>query len=132
MRHPIAPALLAVLVATMTQAPAWAQPPLLSCKTPKHRIAIAQLGPDEYEYRSWNLPKTTADKPDVVLRQKDAMKMEGTGVCADNVYTFTTGNVAYQVIDSVRCTESHPPKGSIAMLSVFVDKEEKAFFWCGR
>ena len=129
--HLAKPMLLALLSVSLLPG-AGAQTTLISCRTPKHRIQISKLGADLYEYRSWNLPKTTADAPDVALRQKDAVKMEGTGVCADNVYTFTTGNVAYQVIDSVRCTESKPPKGSIAMLSVRIDEEEKASFWCGK
>ncbi len=100
-----------------------------TCKTPKHIILIDTTSADTYRYRAWNLPKSTSQKPDMVV-QNGTMNYEGTGVCGSNYYTFKTGNVEFNVDDSVACTEERPPKDAIGSLYVRVSGEEKNHYYC--
>jgi len=102
---------------------------VFTCKTSKHTILIDTITANTYRYRAWNLPKSTHLKPDMeVLDGK--MKYEGTGICGSNIYSFKTGNVEFNLDDSVNCSEEWPPKEAIGNLYVVVGGNEKNHYYC--
>lgn len=103
--------------------------PAFVCRTEKHTIRIDEIAKATFRYRSWNLPKTPDQKPDVSLTSSD-FGIEGTGPCTYKMYKFKTGQVQYSVNEGVGCTEEAPPAGAKGSLGVSVNGTERAFFYC--
>ena len=101
-----------------------------NCVTPKHNIVITKENGNLFRYRSWNIPKSTSEKPDLELKKKNASEIEGTGVCRHTRYLFTSGKTTIEVTDSTDCMEGEPPKNAIGNLFVFIDDEMKNHYYC--
>ena len=101
-----------------------------TCNTSKHKVIIDQASPtDGFRYRSWNAPKKSDTKPDMEVKA-GSKEVSGTGPCRSTEWVFKTGNVRFEVSNSVSCVEKEPPKGAIGSLSVFIKDELKSQFWC--
>lgn len=99
------------------------------CKTSKHIVTINFLSPNKYQYKSWNLPKSINEKPDMVVDKGEEIT-EGTGVCRYTRWEFNKNNVQYIVSTPVTCTETIPPSNATGQLSVFINGEHKKSWWC--
>lgn len=100
------------------------------CNTEKHRIIVAKQAENVYRYRSWNLPKTLTDKPDMELLQEKVLTTEGSGTCKHSQYTFNTGNAQFIIDNNLGCTETDPPKNAVGSLWIFVNGDMKNHYWC--
>jgi hypothetical protein len=99
------------------------------CNTKKHRIIVAKQAENVYRYRSWNLPKTVTDKPDMEILQEGELSALGSGVCRHNEFTFNTGNAKITIDDST-CTEADAPKNVVGSLWIYVNGVYKNDYWC--
>jgi hypothetical protein len=98
------------------------------CKTSKHTVIVDLQPSGEWRYRSWNKPKDTHEKPDrLVLGGEETV--EGTGPCRYATWSFSNGNVEY-VVNTLGCTETIPPAGTVGELSVYIDGDLKKTWWC--
>lgn len=70
----------------------------LYCENEKFIIKINDLGNDNFKYISWNKPKTTSDKPDLVLQNG---KAERQGTMGGYHYLFNNGEWDYIVEDNL-------------------------------
>lgn len=105
---------------------------LFQCNTRKHQIVIdGDPATEQFRYRAWNRPKPLSSAPDLELRAGEEV-VEGTGVCRYRYYRFTSGNVAYQVADSLGCTETWPPQDAVGRLTVLIGGEVRSSQWCRR
>jgi hypothetical protein len=100
------------------------------CKTQKHLIKIVKTSDAVFEYKSWNLPQTGSDKPDVDIQQKNAADLQGTGVCSSTFYVFNKEDVEYAIQDNLNCAAGHPPKNARGELVVKIKGQEKDHYWC--
>jgi len=100
------------------------------CNTEKHRIIVAKQSGSVFRYRSWNLPKTVIDKPDMEIFQEKVLSREGSGACKHSQYTFNTGNAQFIIDNNLGCTETDPPKNAVGSLWIFVNGDMKNHYWC--
>lgn len=100
------------------------------CKTKKLLVRVIKTAADVFEYKAWNKPKQSSEKPDVDISQKGAADMQGTGPCVTTYYSFKKGDVEYRISDNLNCSESKPPDGAKAELIVKIKNQEKDHFWC--
>jgi len=66
------------------------------CNAAQHKIAVDYTRTTGFRYRSWNIPRSATDPPDLTLSHGDA-KNEGTGPCVRSLWTFTQGDIEYSV-----------------------------------
>lgn len=100
-----------------------------TCQTDTHRITIEELASGAYRYRSWNKPKPLTDSPDVDI-STGKQSFGGTGICAVPVYTFTNGNIIYEVDAAIGCTDGKEPKEATGRLSVSKNDKQITDTWC--
>jgi hypothetical protein len=102
---------------------------IYACETKTHRIAVDGLNGGDYRYRSWNKPKPLSGAPDVELAH-GKLELEGTGVCAYPVYTFTSKDVVYEVQGAMGCTDGSEPKKATGHLSVSIGGKQVTDTYC--
>jgi hypothetical protein len=102
---------------------------IYTCETKAHRIAIDELEDGNFRYRSWNKPKSLSAASDVDLAH-GMQEFEGTGVCSHPVYTFTSGQVVYQVEGGLGCTDGSEPSKATGHLSVTIGGKQVTDDWC--
>jgi hypothetical protein len=100
-----------------------------TCETKKHRISIEELPTGAARYRSWNKPKSPSGPPDVEISD-GKQTFEGTGVCAYPSYTFTVGNIVYEVQGGLGCTDGSEPAKATGRLSVTISGKQVTDAWC--
>ena len=98
------------------------------CETDKERIVIDTGAIGAPRYRTWNKPRALTDKPDLEIPNGD-QQVEGTGVCAYSVWTFTSG--ATKVIaEGLGCFGDSPPKGAKGRLRWSIKDAPPTNLWC--
>jgi len=75
-------------------------------KTDKFIIRIDNMGNDKYRYASWDINKTTQDKPDIILLN-GVHAYDGSG--GNNSYTFKNGDYSYIVSETIVGAMDSPP-----------------------
>jgi hypothetical protein len=100
-----------------------------TCETKSHRISIEETENDEFRYRSWNKPKSLSVTPDMVLSH-GKQTFPGTGICSVPTYTFTSGEVTYEVNGGLGCTDGSEPVKATGRLSVTKDSKQVTDDWC--
>ena len=101
------------------------------CQTETHRIAIETLTGRTLRYRSWNKPRSVAERPDLEILKGDGT-FEGTNVCAYPVYTFRSGTAVYRVAGGLGCwgDAEGAPKEATGQLEVTVADKQPISSWC--
>lgn len=100
-----------------------------SCETKTNRIVVDEASNGDVRYRSWNKPKPLTASPDVDVAH-GKMTFQGTGVCAYPSYTFTVGNVIYEVQGGLGCTDGSEPAKATGHLSVTIGGKQVTDVWC--
>ena len=100
------------------------------CKTDKQIIMIDETKPYVDRYRTWNVPKTIEDIPNVSLVKSNSVNLEGTGVCRHRVAKFKTGNVEYIFTELGCYGEVTPPENTVGEIVVLINNVEKMRKWC--
>ena len=101
---------------------------VINCRTDKHTIQIDKFQ-ESYRYKSWNLPKSLLEKPDMEV-SNGTLEVEGTGACSSQIWTFTKGAVKFVMDNGIACLEKAPPVGTVANLVVLIKGEEKTRLFC--
>jgi hypothetical protein len=102
---------------------------IYGCETKTHRIMVDGVKGDNYRYRSWNKPKPLGGSPDVELTH-GTIDIQGTGVCAYPVYTFTSKDVVYAVQTAMGCTDGNEPKKATGHLNVSIGGKQVTDVYC--
>lgn len=123
--------MLFVLLFASAADPATAQTPLVTCATDRHTVIVDRTPAQRYRYRAWNAPRTPDMRPDLEL-QNGRREVNGTGVCRNVHYRYTSGDISYVVASPVGCTEDEPPATAVAQLFVFHGEELRTRVWCMR
>jgi hypothetical protein len=103
-----------------------ATPVLFVCNADKHRIIVDMSSDGGVRYRSWNKPRSLADKADIVVAGGSA-DIEGTSVCAHSLWTFKKGKTTF-LVSEPGCGEM--PEGASGEIEVLVDEERRMQSWC--
>lgn len=121
----------AAACASLSVAVAHAQPTRdgFICDTDKHHVVIDHVADGALRYRVWNKPRPADQKPDVEVHG-GTEDTGGTDPCVNTTWSFKRGNIVYWVSDSAACTDGKPPRGAYGMVSVTINKEFAARYWC--
>ncbi|BDD12633.1 hypothetical protein FUAX_50650 (plasmid) [Fulvitalea axinellae] len=88
---------------------------IVDCETDKFRIRVDKLEDGRLRYASWSLPKTLADKPDLVLYNG---KQRFQGTIGGVTYTFKNGPWSYKVnIVNIAAVETAKDAGVFLVVS---------------
>jgi hypothetical protein len=102
---------------------------LLACQTNSRRIIVDTSLDGTPRYRSWTLGHSSTGKADIEIL-KGHRGFEGTGPCAHEVFTFTTGKTKV-TLEGIGCTQDTPPAGAKARLEIANPTEsDPRGSWC--
>jgi hypothetical protein len=102
-----------------------------ACNADKHRVIVDAVVGGAPRYRSWTKPHSLTEKPDLELGG-GKRESEGSGVCAYEIWKFSSGGTEFDVEGPQACyEESHPPPAnSTGMLEVSVPGKPVVSWWC--
>lgn len=79
------------------------------CDADKHRVIVDAVGDGAPRYRAWTKPHSLSDKPDMEIAS-GKRRIEGSGVCAHTIWSFTSSGAEFDVDQPQICyEEGHPP-----------------------
>src|SRR5580658_3671217 len=101
------------------------------CDADKHRAIVDTEASGAPHYRAWNKPRSLTEKPDMEI-SKGKKDYEGSGPCAQIIWTFTTGVTKFVVEGPGGCHEdSHqPPADTQGRLKVSTPGTPDVSWWC--
>jgi hypothetical protein len=101
------------------------------CDADKHRVIVDTEANGAPHYRAWNKPRSLTEKPDMEI-SKGKKDYEGSGPCAQIIWTFTTGVTKFVVEGPGGCHEdSHqPPADTQGRLKVSTPGTPDVSWWC--
>lgn len=106
-------------------------PPRLDfvCNAEDHRVVVDTDSSPNIRYRSWNVPRSVDDTPDVVI-SSGIKDIQGTGLCAHPVWRFIKGDTEVTV-STGGCypDSSSPPEGATGSLEISVSGQT-GHWWC--
>jgi hypothetical protein len=98
------------------------------CDTKGHHIVIDEPSGDAPRYRSWNNPHTVLDAPDMLINA-GIHTIEGSGVCAGDMWKFKKGDTEFDVYP-LGCTDGSEPSNARGALEILIKGELKQTDWC--
>ena len=98
------------------------------CDTKGHHVVIDEPSGDAPRYRSWNKPHTVLDTPDMLINT-GAHTIEGSGLCAGDMWKFKTGDTEFDVYP-LGCTDGSEPSNAKGALQIVIKGELKQTDWC--
>jgi hypothetical protein len=101
------------------------------CDADKHRVIVDTEASGAPHYRAWNKPRSLTEKPDLEI-SKGKKDYEGSGRCAQIIWTFTSGVTKFVVEGPGGCCEdSHqPPADTRGRLEVSTAGKPAVSWWC--
>lgn len=100
-----------------------------TCNADLRRVAVDRMEDGTLRYRAWERPRSILDAPDVET-MNGTTDVQGTGVCANSVWTFQDGASEY-VLSGVGCwADSNPPPDGARGRLTITRNGETELSWC--
>lgn len=106
-------------------------PPRLEfvCNSEAQRVVVDTDAKSNIRYRSWNVPRSVVDKPDMVI-SSGTKHIEGTGQCGHPVWSFIKGDTEVTMMTGGCYPDSSsPPEGATGSLQISVSGQTE-HWWC--